>query len=105
MACPRTYVPDEILSTESDKEPLGRYIKILSAKARKVEGQDGGVATALLTYILSNKMADNVIIVDKNISKPWKAEAKLTNNIGDVLRASGTKYSACPIFKSLKGGN
>jgi len=105
VACPRTYVPDEILSTESNKEPLGRYIKILSAKARKVEGQDGGVATALLTYILSNKMADNVIIVDNNISKPWKAEAKLTNNIGDVLRASGTKYSACPIFKPLKGGN
>ena len=105
MACPRTYVPDEIIGTESDKEPLGRYIKILSAKAEKVEGQDGGVATALLTYILSNKMADNVIIVDNNISKPWKAEAKLTNNIGDVLKASGTKYSACPIFKPLKGGN
>lgn len=102
MACPRTYVPEEILSTESDKEPFGKYIKILSAKADAVEGQDGGVATALLTYALSSKMADNVIIVDKNFSKPWKAEAKLTDNIEDVLKASGTKYSACPIFEPLK---
>ncbi|MEN4006288.1 MAG: Coenzyme F420 hydrogenase/dehydrogenase, beta subunit C-terminal domain [Methanobacteriaceae archaeon] len=102
VTCPRTYVPDEILSIESDKTPLGRYINILSAKARRVEGQDGGVATALLTYILSKKIADDVIVVDKNISKPWKAEAKLTDNIGDVLKASGTKYSACSIFESLK---
>ena len=102
VACPRTYIPDEILSIESDKEPFGKYIKILSVKAGKVRGQDGGVATALLTYALSNKEIDNVIVVDKNSSEPWKPEAKLTDNIADVLKASGTKYSACPIFKPLK---
>ena len=111
VACPRTYVPDEILSINSDKEALGKYIKILSVKAPMVKGQDGGVATALLSYILSNKISENVIVVDKSSTEPWKPEAKLTDNIADVLKASGTKYAACPIFKTLKetkeveGGN
>ena len=102
VACPRTYVPDEILSTESDKKPFGEYIKILSAKAEKVEGQDGGVATALLTYALSNDRVNNVMVVDKSNEEPWKTEPKLTDNVRDVISASGTKYSACPIFKPLK---
>ncbi len=102
VACPRTYIPDEISSKESDKEPFGKYIQILSVKAPKVEGQDGGVATALLTYALSNNMVDDVIVVDKSVAEPWKPEAKLTDNIAEVLKASGTKYAACPIFKPLK---
>lgn len=102
VACPRTYVPDEILSKEADTKPFGDYIKILSVKAPMVEGQDGGVATALLTYALSSNMVENAMIVDKSSTEPWKPEAKVTNNIAEVLKASGTKYSACPIFKSLK---
>lgn len=102
LACPRTYIPDEILNKETDKESFGKYIKILSAKANKIDGQDGGIATALLTYALSKNMVDNVIVVDKGIVEPWKPEAKLTDNISEILKASGTKYAACPIFKPLK---
>ena len=102
VSCPRTYVPDEILSKNLDMEPFGEYIKIVSAKAGKIEGQDGGVATALLTYALSNNMVDDVMVVDKSSTELWKPEAKLTDNIAEVLKASGTKYAACPIFKPLK---
>lgn len=102
VACPRTYIPDELLSKEADTKPFGDYIKILSVKAPMVKGQDGGVATALLTYALSSSSADNVMVVDKSSTEPWKPEAKLTDNIAEVLKASGTKYSACPIFKPLK---
>lgn len=102
VSCPRTYVPDEILSKNLDMEPFGEYIKIVSAKAGKIEGQDGGVATALLTYALSNNMVDNVMVVDKSSTELWKPESKLTDNIAEVLKASGTKYAACPIFKPLK---
>lgn len=108
VACPRTYIPDEISNKEVNKEPFGKYIKIISAKSKKTEGQDGGVATSLLTYALSKNIVDNAMVVDKSISEPWKPEAKITDNIADVLKASGTKYAACPIFKPLKeikGGN
>ncbi len=102
VACPRTYIPDEILSKEADTKPFGDYIKILSVKAPMVKGQDGGVATALLTYALSSNQVDNVMVVDKSSNEPWKPEAKITDNIAEVIKASGTKYSACPIFKPLK---
>ncbi|MGZ7108152.1 MAG: Coenzyme F420 hydrogenase/dehydrogenase, beta subunit C-terminal domain [Methanobacterium sp.] len=102
VACPRTYVPDDLASKKTDKIPFGNYIKIVSAKAPMVKGQDGGVATALLSYILSKNITDEVLVVDKKGSIPWKPKSKLTNNIADIIKASGTKYSVCPIFTSLK---
>jgi len=102
VSCPRTYIPDNILSKEADLLPLGDYLKIVSAQAPLISGQDGGVATALLNYVLSNKMVDQVVVVDKSNVNPWKPEAKITNNVADVLGASGTKYAACPVFIPLK---
>ena len=102
VTCPRTYIPEEEPLIDADKKPIGNYLKILSAQAPMIKGQDGGVATALLNYTLSQKMVDEVVVVDKSREHPWKPKAKLTNNVADVLSASGTKYSACPIFKSLK---
>ncbi|MCE5215108.1 MAG: Coenzyme F420 hydrogenase/dehydrogenase, beta subunit C-terminal domain [Methanobacterium sp.] len=102
VACPRTYIPEKEPNIDADKKPLGNYLKIVSAQAPMIKGQDGGVATALLNYALTEKIVDEVLVVDKNKDHPWKPEAKVTNNVADVLSASGTKYSACPIFKSLK---
>jgi coenzyme F420 hydrogenase subunit beta len=102
LECPRTYIPDDLLSKKADQNPFGDYIKIVSAKAPMISGQDGGVVTALLTYVLSQKLADEVMVVDKSSVEPWKPKSKLTNNVADVLKASGTKYAACPIFKSIK---
>ena len=81
---------------------MGDYIKILSAKAPMLKGQDGGVATALLNYALSKKLVDDVVVVDKSDSEAWKPEAKITNNVADVLNAAGTKYAACTVFTPLK---
>jgi coenzyme F420 hydrogenase subunit beta len=102
VACPRTYIPDDILSKEADDKPLGDYIKILSAKAPMLKGQDGGISTALLNYALSKKLVDDVIVVDKSTSEAWKPEPKLTKNVADVLNAAGTKYAACTVFSPLK---
>lgn len=102
VACPRTYNPKKEPLIESDKKPLGDYLKIVSAQAPMIKGQDGGVATALLNYALAQKVVDQVVVVDKNRDHPWKPVSKLTDNLAEVLSASGTKYAACPVFKSLK---
>jgi len=102
VACPRTYIPEEITSRDAENKPLGEYLKIVSAQAPMIKGQDGGVATALLNYALSQKIVNDVVVVEQSKSNPWKPEAKLTRNVADVLSASGTKYAACPVFKSLK---
>lgn len=102
VACPRTYLSQEILNRELDQKPLGNYIKILSARATRVEGQDGGVVTALLNYLLKENITKQAIVVDKMDDNPWKPEAILTSDVDDVKKAAGTKYSACPVFKVLK---
>ena len=102
VACPRTYLPVEVASQDLDHKPLGDYLKIVSAKASLVKGQDGGVATALLNYALSKELVDQVLVVDKSSAEPWKPEVKLTRDTDDVIKASGTKYAACPVFKGLK---
>lgn len=103
LACPRTYVPDNIINHETANEPLGDYIKIVSAKAPMFKGQDGGVVTALLSYALSEGIIDEVLVVDKDTENPWKPIPKLTKQVEDVVKAAGTKYSACPIFKAMGG--
>ncbi len=102
VACPRSYVPENISSRDMEKSPFGDYIKIISAKASMFHGQDGGVVTALLSYALADNLVDKVLVVDKSTVNPWKPEPKLTRNLEDVIKASGTKYAACPIFKPMK---
>jgi coenzyme F420 hydrogenase subunit beta len=92
----------EVLNRDLDHKPLGEYLKILSARASGVEGQDGGVVTAILNYILDENITEEVVVVDKMDDNPWKPEAILTSNVEDVKKAAGTKYSACPVFKVLK---
>jgi len=105
LACPRTYLSQEVLHRDLDQKPLGDYLKIVSARADGVDGQDGGVATAILSYILDESITDEVIVVDKMDDNPWKPEAILTSKVEDVKKAAGTKYSAAPVFKVLKNNN
>jgi coenzyme F420 hydrogenase subunit beta len=102
VACPRTYVPDSIVSHDAEKSAFGDYIKIVSARASMFQGQDGGVVTSLLSYAVSSKVVDEALIVDQSAQDPWKPKPELTGDVEAIVKASGTKYSACPIFKPLK---
>lgn len=102
FACPRTFVSSEIYSEDIDEKPLGEYIEIFSAKSNSIIGQDGGVVSSLLIYLLENNIVDKVSIVGQDENAPWKPYSFLTSNIEDVVSASGTKYSTVPIgFKAL----
>ncbi len=108
IACPRMYLPQAIRN--DNKKALGDYKKIITARnLKKYEGQDGGVVTSLLGFLLDNQIVSDALIVDQDETQPWKPVAKITNDIDEIIKASGTKYSACPIFKPLKklneGGN
>ncbi|MFU2190884.1 MAG: Coenzyme F420 hydrogenase/dehydrogenase, beta subunit C-terminal domain [Methanobacterium sp.] len=102
MACPRTYLSQEVLNRDLDQKALGDYLKIVSARASNVKGQDGGVVTAILNYLLEDNISEKAVVADKMAENPWKPNAILTSNVEDVKKAAGTKYSACPVFKVLK---
>ena len=99
--CPRTFVPVDLRNDISKK--IGDYRKILTAKSLKHnEGQDGVVVTTILDYLLSNNIVTQTLVVDKKEDLAWKPYAKLTKDVDEIVKASGTKYSVCPVFKPLK---
>ena len=99
--CPRTFVPVNLRNDLNKK--IGDYKKIITVKSLKHnEGQDGVVVTTILDYLLSKKIITETLVVDKKDNSPWKPVAKLTKDIDEIVKASGTKYSVCPVFKPLK---
>ena len=102
--CPRTFIPENLRNDNS--KAIGDFIKILSVKSLKhSQGQDGSIVTTLLDYLLTNDIVTDALIVDKEDYLAWKPYAKLTNDIDEVIKSGGTKYSVCPVFKPLKNVN
>ena len=84
------------------QQPLGEYLEIYSVKADSIMGQDGGVVSAILVYLLENDIVDEVSVVGEDKDAPWRPESYLTSKIQDVIKAAGTKYSTTTIgFKAL----
>ena len=99
--CPRTFIPEDLRNDNS--KAIGDFIKVLSVKSLKhTQGQDGSIVTTLIDYLLTNDIVTDALIVDKKDDLAWKPYAKITNQIDEVVKSGGTKYSVCPVFKPLK---
>ncbi len=81
-------VEQEYLKGSRD-ENLGVYSDIFSAKTG-IDGQDGGVVTALLLEGLKNGTFDSAIVVKR--TEKYCAEAVAAENADEILAARGTKY-------------
>ena len=44
-------------------------------------GQDGGVVSAILVYLLENNIVDEVSVVGEDKDAPWRPESYLTSKI------------------------
>ncbi|MDR2623276.1 MAG: Coenzyme F420 hydrogenase/dehydrogenase, beta subunit C-terminal domain [Methanobrevibacter sp.] len=97
-ACPRTFATDKILPKDLDNKALGEYLKVHSLKSNSNTGQDGGIVSEILLYLLDKKLVKNVLIVTEDENNPWKPIPKLTDSKDEVLKAKGTKYSTVPII-------
>jgi coenzyme F420 hydrogenase subunit beta len=108
LVCPRTSmqihaIEKTIAFTGKRNESLGNYSKILAAKAvsDKINGQDGGVVTALLSYALDNKSVDRVVTVKKG-ERAWEPETAVVKNTSELLKTAGTIYSMAITMQALK---
>lgn len=98
--CPRTYIPEELRNDSS--KLLGDYKKIMTVRSLKhYDGQDGVVVTTILDYLVSNNIVSEALVVDKKDDLAWKPYSVLTNDLDEIVKSSGTKYSVCPVFKPL----
>lgn len=89
LACPRTYF-HSLYEGE-----LGKFIKILSIRARNGDtlegGQDGGAVTALLSCALDKKIIDAALTVKRD--ENWKPGAAISKNREELMKTAGTIYS------------
>ena len=79
-------------------ENLGIYADMFSAKS-KIDGQDGGVVTALLVSGMQNGMFDSALVC-KRTDGYW-SEAVIAENVEEVMAAKGTKYIRVHMMSKL----
>ncbi|MCS7096438.1 MAG: Coenzyme F420 hydrogenase/dehydrogenase, beta subunit C-terminal domain [Candidatus Bathyarchaeota archaeon] len=87
------------LAAPQKDEKLGAYIDILSAKS-SIEGQDGGVVTALLLSGLKNGMFNKAVVVKRKSG--YRAEAVIASTPEEIMEARGTKYFRIKIVPKIK---
>jgi coenzyme F420-reducing hydrogenase beta subunit/Na+-translocating ferredoxin:NAD+ oxidoreductase RnfD subunit len=90
-------IDEQFLSGTAD-ENIGVYSEMFSAKS-DIDGQDGGVATALLVSGMENGLFDAAIVV-KRTDGYW-AEAVIAENVDEIMEAKGTKYLRVPLMSKL----
>jgi coenzyme F420-reducing hydrogenase beta subunit/Na+-translocating ferredoxin:NAD+ oxidoreductase RnfD subunit len=92
-----TIIEQQFLKGTAD-ENIGVYSDMFSAKS-SINGQDGGVASALLVSGMERGLFDSAIVV-KRTSGYW-AEAVVAENVDAILQAKGTKYIRVHIMSKL----
>ncbi len=79
-------------------ENFGVYSEVFAAKST-VDGQDGGVATALLVSGMQRGLFDVAIVVQR--TDGYNSEAIIAENVDDIMKAKGTKYLRVKMMSKL----
>jgi coenzyme F420-reducing hydrogenase beta subunit len=79
-------------------ENFGVYSEVFAAKS-SINGQDGGVATALLVSGMQRGLFDAAIVVQR--TDGYNSEAIIAENVDDIIKAKGTKYLRVKMMSKL----
>ena len=95
----RLRMPDEV---------FGAYKSIYVSRSLDKEvlekGQDGGVATTILTSALESGLIDGAIVSGVDSSVPWSPTPLVVMSREEVIHSAGTRYSYSPNLIALKKG-
>jgi coenzyme F420 hydrogenase subunit beta len=87
-------------------QDIGSYNNIYKGystnKILRNKASSGGVATAVLEFLLRKKIIDGAIVVGSKDKNNFNSEALLANNKSTILEASQSKYITIPTNKLLK---
>ena len=78
---------------------IGVYCDLFSARS-SIEGQDGGVVSALLVKGFEEGLFDAAVVVSRG--EGYRAEAVVATNASEVLAAKGTKYLKVDVTKKMR---
>jgi coenzyme F420-reducing hydrogenase beta subunit len=91
-------IENTFLKGKNDRD-LGVYCDLFSAKS-SIEGQDGGVVSAILIKGFREGFFDAAVVIRRIAG--YDAEALIATNSSDVLAAKGTIYLKVNITKKLR---
>jgi len=114
QVCPRYEFPwtalEEFLFGRKSKaeEDFGVYQRLAIAQSTDKNilrvCQDGGVATALLTYAMKNGIIDGAAVCGVSEEKPLYPVPKLATTLKEVLACTGTRYFYSPNLLAFQEG-
>jgi coenzyme F420-reducing hydrogenase beta subunit len=91
-------IEQQFLNGAKDQN-IGVYSDLFSARS-SIEGQDGGVVSALLAKGFQEGLFDSAVVVRRG--EGYSAEAVVASNASEVLAAKGTKYLRVNVTKKLR---
>jgi len=85
---------------------IGHYISLLEGysfdQEMRKNAASGGIATALLSWMLKNKKVEYVICADFSSEFPLNAGVRIVDDEEEVKRARGSKYLPVPIAEAIQ---
>jgi len=91
----RTRHPDEPLGITR-----GAFVgRALREDIRK-QAQDGGVVTALLAYVMDQKLIDAAVVAGRD--SKWTAKPEVATKYEDLVKGAGTKYTPSPTILGVR---
>lgn len=107
-SCPaiNTYELDQ-LECKNTHEIWGSYYDLVTGYSTneviRYSGSSGGSITAILTYLIENKVIDGVIHVGVSDTDPLKNEIKISRTSKELIINAGSRYSpSAPLEKILE---
>jgi coenzyme F420 hydrogenase subunit beta len=92
--CPRTF------SLWSDI--AGNFRSIWKSRSvAEHKGQDGGVVTTILSYLLRRRIIDAAVVACRGGPEEWLPEARLITDPDDLSRCAGTVYTHAPVVGKM----
>ncbi|MHA1269474.1 MAG: Coenzyme F420 hydrogenase/dehydrogenase, beta subunit C-terminal domain [Candidatus Helarchaeota archaeon] len=101
--CSRTLTLEEAL--------IGNYINAYAAKATNtnIKGQDGGVVTGIIEFLLDLGLIDSAVVTQKDEKNPWKPIPTIVRTKEDLYKSSGSIYchsqTLIPLIDAIKNGD
>jgi coenzyme F420 hydrogenase subunit beta len=95
LVCPQTHILDEELNKKFNyKVSIGNYSKVSSSQASseviRKNATDGGVVTAILTYLLDKRLINGAIVSKKD--GPFNRFPFFATSKEDLIEAAGSHY-------------
>ncbi len=109
--CPRSFFPKILKKYQESNdtnikylEQINHYYNVYSAQTTdekiKSLAQNGGIVTSLLKIAFQERIIDAALAVSVS-DEPHKPLSVLINNVDELLRTAGTKYTNSPSLKLL----